>query len=124
MNWYFDVLKKYAVFRGRARRREYWYFTLVNLVIAVVLAILGTRTGFRSLSTVYSLLVFLPSLGVAVRRMHDVNKSGWFCIIPIYNLILACTNGTAGPNRYGEDPKAGAAFGAEDYERPVDASIN
>lgn len=57
------------------------------------------------ISTVYSLAVLVPSIAVAVRRMHDVNKSGWFILIPIYNLILAVTEGDKGSNQYGPDPK-------------------
>jgi uncharacterized membrane protein YhaH (DUF805 family) len=49
--------------------------------------------------------LIIPYFAVAIRRMHDVNKSGWYCLIPIYNLILFCTRGTTGPNNYGSDPK-------------------
>jgi uncharacterized membrane protein YhaH (DUF805 family) len=58
------------------------------------------------LANVYSLALLVPSIAVGVRRMHDVGKSGWFILIPIYNLILACTEGTQGENEYGADPKA------------------
>jgi uncharacterized membrane protein YhaH (DUF805 family) len=105
MKWYLAVLKKYADFNGRARRSEYWYFVLFNFIISVVLNVAGLGIGTPFLSTIYSLAVMLPSLAVAVRRMHDVNKSGWYILIPIYNLILACTEGTSGPNDYGTDPK-------------------
>jgi len=54
----------------------------------------------------YQLAILIPSIAVGVRRMHDVNKSGWFILIPIYNLILAVTDGTKGDNKYGHDPKA------------------
>ena len=63
------------------------------------------QPGTVYLDTIYSLAVFVPSIAVGVRRMHDVNKSGWYCLIPIYNLILACTEGTPGSNEYGPDPK-------------------
>ena len=105
MKWYLEVLKKYAVFNGRARRSEYWYFTLFNVIFQIILTIVGMQTGVTLLDTIYSLAVLLPALAVGVRRMHDVNKSGWFILIPIYNLILACQDGTAGENRYGRDPK-------------------
>jgi uncharacterized membrane protein YhaH (DUF805 family) len=124
MNWYVEVLKKYAVFNGRARRKEYWYFALFSTIISVVLSVIGVRTGATFIYTIYSLAVLIPSIAVGVRRMHDVNKSGWFIIVPIYNLILACTNGTVGPNEYGEDPKGGTPYGAADYERPFDATAN
>lgn len=110
MNWYVAVLKKYTVFTGRARRSEYWYFFLFNMIVSVVLAVLDSVLGFGEagagfLRITYSIAVLLPAIGVGVRRMHDVGKSGWFLLIPIYNLVLACTNGDAGPNEYGPDPK-------------------
>jgi uncharacterized membrane protein YhaH (DUF805 family) len=63
----------------------------------------ATGTGY--LGTIYSLGVLIPSIAVGVRRMHDVGKSGWFLLIPIYNLILAVREGESGPNKYGPDPK-------------------
>lgn len=105
MNYYLEVLKKYATFSGRARRSEYWYFALFNAIFSIVLSIADYALGIGFLNLLYSLIVLIPSLAVAVRRMHDVNKSGWFILIPIYNLILAFTAGDTGPNRYGSDPK-------------------
>ena len=106
MNYYLEVLKKYADFNGRARRREYWYFILFSCIISVILSVATSGMSMLKLvSSLYSVAVFIPSIAVGVRRMHDVNKSGWFLIIPIYNLILACTKGTNGPNDYGVDPK-------------------
>jgi uncharacterized membrane protein YhaH (DUF805 family) len=106
MNWYLTVLKKYAIFSGRARRKEYWMFTLFSTIVSIVLTIVATMGEQLSiLSSIYSLGVLLPSLAVGVRRMHDVGKSGWFLLIPIYNLVLACTEGDQGPNSYGADPK-------------------
>ncbi len=104
MNWYLTVLKKYAIFSGRASRSEYWYFVLFNIIILLVLQFIGMSMHSLFLYWIYYLAVLIPSLAVAVRRMHDVNKSGWFILIPIYNLILACTAGTNGPNQYGSDP--------------------
>jgi uncharacterized membrane protein YhaH (DUF805 family) len=106
MNWYLKVLKQYADFNGRARRKEYWMFALFNFLISFVIGFIGGIMEFTLLGTIYSLAVFIPSIAVAVRRMHDVGKSGWFILIPIYNLILACTNGESGENKYGTDPKA------------------
>ena len=108
MNYYLAVLKKYAEFNGRARRSEYWCFVLFNLIIYIALAVVGVAMRASFLPLIYNLAVLLPAIGVAVRRMHDVDKSGWFVLIPIYNLILACTEGTKGPNQYGPDPKAEA----------------
>ena len=105
MNEYLEVVKKYAVFDGRARRREYWMFTLFNVIISVILSIVGTQIDFIFLGNIYSLAVLLPSIGVAIRRMHDVGKSGWFCLIPFYNIYLACIDSDNGQNEYGPNPK-------------------
>lgn len=101
------VFENYANFNGRARRKEYWMFFLVNVIIAFIL---GFVAGLISpklvmIANVYSLVVLIPGIAVAIRRMHDVGKSGWFVLIPIYNLILACTEGEKGSNVYGADPK-------------------
>jgi uncharacterized membrane protein YhaH (DUF805 family) len=112
MNWYLTVLKKYATFSGRARRKEYWMFVLFNLIISFVLGIIDgiisggdlEKTGI--IGNVYSLALLVPSIAVAVRRMHDVGKSGWFILIPIYNFILTVTEGDSGSNEYGNDPKS------------------
>lgn len=105
MKWYLAVLSKYAVFSGRARRSEYWYFVLFSTIFSIVLTISDILFGTLFLDNIYSLAVLIPTIAVGVRRMHDVGKSGWFLLIPIYNLILACTNGDEGENRYGNDPK-------------------
>ena len=107
MNYYLEVLKKYADFNGRARRSEYWYFALFSGLISIILSIVfsAVSPALSFISSIYSLAVLVPTIAVGVRRMHDVNKSGWFLLIPIYNLVLACTNGTSGPNEYGNDPK-------------------
>jgi len=106
MSYYLKVLTNYVGFTGRARRSEYWYFYLFNMIIAVVLAFIGLALDSNILSNIYSFAIFLPSLAVGIRRMHDVDKSGWFLLIPIYNLVLACTEGTSGDNQYGADPKS------------------
>ncbi len=105
MNWFLLVLSKYTVFTGRARRSEYWYFILISTIISFILAIIGNLIDFKLLGTLYSLAVLLPTIGVAIRRMHDIGKSGWYCLIPIYNIILAATEGDRGENTYGTDPK-------------------
>jgi uncharacterized membrane protein YhaH (DUF805 family) len=105
MNYFITVLQKYADFNGRARRSEYWYFALFSTILSIVLMFIGVSLDFPLLSTLYSLGVLIPSIAVAVRRMHDVDKSGWYCLIPIYNIILAFTEGTKGDNQYGPDPK-------------------
>lgn len=92
--------QKYVDFSGRARRSEYWFFYLFYvLVLAVATAISET------LSNLVVLAFLLPLLSAAVRRMHDVGKSGWFLLIPIYGFILAVTDSQAGPNQYGDSVK-------------------
>ncbi|MBP6230693.1 MAG: DUF805 domain-containing protein [Paludibacteraceae bacterium] len=111
MYWYIEVLKKYAVFSGRARRKEYWMFVLVNFIIGFILGFIeGAADMFAGtnesiLATMYQFTILIPSIAVGVRRMHDVGKSGWFILIPIYNFILTCTDGDAHANKYGLDPK-------------------
>jgi uncharacterized membrane protein YhaH (DUF805 family) len=68
-------------------------------------SLIGKTVGFLDLDLIYTLAVIVPIFAVSVRRMHDVSKSGWFCLIPIYNLILCFTAGTEGTNQYGPDPK-------------------
>lgn len=108
MNYYVKVLQNYVNFEGRARRSEYWYFFLFNIIISIALSVVGAimKSPISMLSNIYALATLLPSIAVAIRRMHDVGKSGWFCLIPIYNIILCATAGDVGDNQYGPDPKA------------------
>jgi len=110
MNYYLKVLQNYATFSGRARRSEYWYFFLFNIIAGFVLGFIGGLLKVSVLSSIYSLGIIIPSIAVGVRRMHDVGKSGWFLLIPIYNLILLCTEGEKKSNMYGEDPKQVVRF--------------
>lgn len=118
MDWYLQVLKKYTVFSGRARRKEYWFFVLFNFLIGLGLAIVDSLTGieqalgFGLLGTIYSLAIFIPGLAVFVRRLHDTDRSGWWFLIafvPIVGLIVLLVflvqDGTPGPNRFGPNPK-------------------
>jgi uncharacterized membrane protein YhaH (DUF805 family) len=124
VNWYLEVFRKYATFDGRARRAEYWYFALFNLIFSSVLGVLDgiVRSNSSSASTVgllgglYSLAVLIPSIAVGVRRLHDTGRSGWWMLIgfipligAIWLLVYFVEEGTAGPNQYGADPKAGQA---------------
>ena len=106
--YYVGAIKKYATFTGRASRADYWYFVLFNALIALALGIIGAVIGVGSeaLINLYSFVTLLPLIALAVRRMHDVNKSGWYILIPIYNLVLYLTAGKKGANEYGEDPYA------------------
>ena len=158
-DWYKKVVfENYANFNGRARRSEYWYFTLFNVIFSLITtaidAMLNLDTG---LNAVYSLAVFIPGLAVSFRRLHDIGKSGWLLVIiylamiicvavmigaslsalsgvaspegfgvgviiagvvvfglAIWLLVLFCTNGDVGPNKYGPDPKAD---GSEDISQ-------
>lgn len=106
IEWYKKVVfENYLNFDGRARRSEYWWFFLMNLIISITLFIIGFMIEFPFLRLVYSIAVLIPSIAVVVRRMHDIGKSGWYIIIPIYNIVLLATEGDYGENEYGEDPK-------------------
>ena len=122
MNYFLDALKnKYAQFSGRARRAEYWQFFLFNILISIMLNVLVRTTGSGIIATLgglVSLALLIPGLAVAVRRMHDVNKDWWYMLIPIYNLILACTEGTHGPNEYGPDPKNATVTATDTFGNP------
>jgi uncharacterized membrane protein YhaH (DUF805 family) len=105
MNYYLAALQNFATFSGRARRSEYWYFQLFNVIITIVLTVIGFFIHFPFLGNIFSLVMLIPTLAVGVRRMHDVGKSGFFILIPIYSLILALTEGEANENQYGPNPK-------------------
>jgi uncharacterized membrane protein YhaH (DUF805 family) len=122
MNWYMAVLKKYAEFTGRARRKEYWMFALINFLICVVLVVIDVQGGMSNpmglgvLSGLYSLAVFVPSLAVSVRRLHDTDRSGWWLLILLVPLIGAIVflvfmllDSQPGENRHGPSPKYAAA---------------
>jgi uncharacterized membrane protein YhaH (DUF805 family) len=123
MNWYLRVLNQYSDFNGRARRKEYWMFALVNFIISLAIVGLdnalgqsfsytGNVLGAGVFNSIYNLLILIPSLAVAVRRLHDVGKSGWMLLIgliplvvAIWLLILLLRDSEAGENKYGPNPK-------------------
>jgi len=119
MNWYLKVLKNYAVFSGRASRKEYWMFVLFNIIFLIVAVILdnvfGTAIegiGYGLFYILYSLAILVPALAVMVRRLHDIGKSGWFVFIslipiigPFWLLILLVTDSNPEENQYGPNPK-------------------
>ncbi|MFA6429969.1 MAG: DUF805 domain-containing protein [Patescibacteria group bacterium] len=111
MHYFIAALTKYAEFHGRARRAEFWYFNLFVVIIGFAISFLEALLNVEGqiLSGLFNLGILLPSIAVGVRRMHDVNKSGWFLLIPIYSFVLAVTDGTKGDNRFGSDPKATAS---------------
>jgi uncharacterized membrane protein YhaH (DUF805 family)/heme exporter protein D len=105
LHWYFHVWRQYAVFSGRARRQEYWMFTVVNVILGFIVGFVAASNDTPQVASLYSLAVFVPSIAVAVRRVHDTDHRGWFLLIPFYNLYLVCIEGTRGPNRFGPNPK-------------------
>lgn len=123
MNWYLAVLKNYAGFSGRARRKEYWMFLLFNFIFALVAILLDSVLGiaieggiYGPIYILYVLAMFIPGLAVAVRRLHDVGKSGWMILVAliplvgaIWLLVLYVTDSDPGENEYGPNPKEVAA---------------
>ena len=113
MNWYIIVLKKYAVFKGRASREEFWMFILFNFIISVVLSFVEVALGGVGIvGAIYSLAVFLPGIGVSIRRLHDTNRSGWWLLtwlIPLIGLIImiifTTQDSQMDKNRFGLNPK-------------------
>lgn len=120
MEWYLEVLKKYATFKGRARRTEFWTFTLINCVISFALSFLrfmiqdGLREfGFINIiASLFALSILIPAIAVTVRRLHDTGKSGWWYfifLVPIIGwfllLVFLVTDSEPGENQYGPNPK-------------------
>lgn len=104
------VFENYLNFKGRARRKEFWMFCLVNMIIGFVIGFLAglISPSLMIIANAYCLAVLLPGIGVAVRRMHDVDKEWWYILIPIYSLYLCFIEGDRGSNQYGPDPKNNA----------------
>jgi uncharacterized membrane protein YhaH (DUF805 family) len=112
VHWYFDVLKQYAVFDGRARRAEYWWFQLFNVIVIAILAGIDEGAGTYPLFVaIYALATLLPTLGVTIRRLHDTSRSGWWILvgfIPIIGALLLLVfyiqPSHLGDNEYGPSP--------------------
>lgn len=125
MSWFVEALKKYAVFSGRSRRKEYWYFVLFVVVISILLnmidGLIGTHGGSAGvglLSGIFSLAILIPSIAVSVRRLHDIDRTGWWVLISLVPLIgtivllvFHLQDSTPGTNRYGSNPKLTSAEG-------------
>ena len=123
MNWYLEVLKKYAVFTGRARRKEYWYFFLFNIIISIVLGVIdgvigssSPEAGMGIMGGIYTLAVLIPNIAVTVRRLHDTDRSGWWLLIafiPLIGVIVLLAfvglDSKPGQNQYGANPKEATA---------------
>jgi len=121
VTWFQKVVTQhYFDFNGRARRSEFWYYTLCYFIIAIALSILDGMLGFANmLASLLALALLLPSLGVGVRRLHDIDRSGWWILIGLIPLVgwivliyWYAQPGTAGSNQFGADPKAGTAAAA------------
>ncbi|TRW50380.1 DUF805 domain-containing protein [Aliidiomarina halalkaliphila] len=118
MNWYLEVFRKYTVFTGRSRRAEYWWFILINMIIAFILGFIdgfsGTfneQFGLGLLSGIYMLVILIPSIAVAIRRLHDTGRSGWWMLIlfvPLIGglvfLVFMLLPSEAGENKWGPNP--------------------
>lgn len=118
LNYYFDVLKKYAVFNGRAGRKEFWMFVLIDFIVMIIISVIDHYAGWTDksgngpLNLIYNLATLLPRLGLAIRRLHDTGRSGWYLLlnlIPIIGWIItfvyAVQDSQAGTNKYGPNPK-------------------
>lgn len=106
IDWYIDAFRQYVVFTGRARRKAYWYFVLINLVVSILLSVIGTLVSDGGVvNGLYSLASLVPSIAVGVRRLHDSNRSGWWLLLPIVNLIFLCQDSDPQTNRFGPCPK-------------------
>lgn len=125
MKYFIEVLKNYATFTGRARRKEYWMFILFYYLIMIILALpilfyINNEEAFYDYEgafywplIIYIIATFLPWLAVSVRRLHDTGKSGLFFLIrgvPVVGriifLVWTCEKGEVGENQYGPDPKS------------------
>ena len=128
MEYMFKPLSRLTDFNGRSRRKEYWMWVLFVVVVMIVLSLVdsalglgGSTTSYSSygdtgfsagasvtggiLTTIFSLLAIFPGIGVAIRRMHDTDHSGWWLLVPIAPIVFAFMEGTRGANRFGPDPK-------------------
>ena len=123
MNWYFIALKKYAVFSGRSRRKEYWYFYLFYILFIFVLSFIDVMIGTYDavaeiglIGGVFILFSLIPLLATSVRRLHDTDRSGWWLLINLIPLIgvivftvFTLQDSKPGENQYGSSPKNVAA---------------
>lgn len=116
INYYVGVLKKYADFNGRARRREYWSFALVSFLVSIALSIVDGMLGTAFLASIYGLAVLLPGIAVTVRRLHDIGKTGWLALVALIPFIgwlvllyFMIQDSEPGVNQWGPNPKENPA---------------
>ena len=112
LDWALMPLRRYTDFSGRSRRKEYWSFWLATVIVGILTSMIDGALGMTGLVGPYGPLtallylgVLVPSIAVAIRRMHDQDKSGWWILFPIVNIVFLFLEGTKGPNRFGPDPK-------------------
>ncbi len=112
MNYYIRALKNYTNFEGRDTRPQYWYFYLFSLIVAIILGIIEKIINTNALGYIYALVVLIPSIAIAARRLHDIGKSGWWLLIAlipiigwIWIIVLLASKGEDKPNKYGSVPK-------------------
>lgn len=113
LQYYVDFWKNYFNFSGRSRRAAFWYAWLMNLIVSFLIALVDVLLGLGFLTDLYSIAIFIPSLAIEMRRLHDIGKSGaWVLLsfIPVVGIIILliwfCREGDHGGNAYGPDPKA------------------
>jgi uncharacterized membrane protein YhaH (DUF805 family) len=123
MEWYLKAIRNYANFKGRAQRKEYWFYVLFYVLFAILVALVENFLGLSDLSDpesgtgplylVYTLAFLLPSIAVAIRRLHDTGRTGWWLLLAFVPLIGAivllvfyCFDSQPGDNEYGPNPKA------------------
>ena len=114
IEYYIQAFQKYGQFSGRATRAEYWRFYLVTVAVTILASILDIALSIPSvsLSTIYFLVSFIPTISIQIRRLHDVNKSAWYMLLNfviiigwIWLLVLNIKDSTPGANKYGPNPK-------------------
>lgn len=113
MKWYIHILKNYVNFSGRARREEYWMFFLFHFIFSLVIGFVDGLIGTAGILTLlYSLAVFVPSIAVGFRRLHDTGRSAWWVLtslIPLVGaiilLVFMCSDSQKHDNKYGPNPK-------------------
>lgn len=118
MDWYFNILKRYAIFRGREARKEYWMFVLFNGILAMIALILDNVLGltvghmkFGVFYLIFTLTLLVPTLAVTSRRLHDIGKSAWWMLLAfvpvvgtIWLIVILAGEGYMGTNMYGDSP--------------------
>jgi uncharacterized membrane protein YhaH (DUF805 family) len=120
--WFLKAIKRYAEFQGRSRRREFWYFVLFDVLINTVADILDRRLGIPFLSLVVTLVLLSPNIAVGIRRLHDTNRSGWWSLLPIVNIIFWFQDSDPSDNRFGPCPKPDSRMRGRNAQASLEGS--